>query len=358
MLKHKGIITVLFICILLLASYFIFVNKQPPYMKTRELSDMDYNNVQLATRPQAQLWTLQQAETISKQAFDLWFIRVKDEKAMLTLVKQAFQWDKNAMLQYAKILDTIRNEEPEETEGMLTLGQFLIKYSHELVDNQGKRLDTPALFDLKYREFVKVLADKKYAIPSAYMSAWTMGSEAQRNDLIFYIKNSLNGGYKYQDFLADTIIWGTGYPYKNNNPELIYKLPEHLPNITDKELKEAITNYKVSAIHGDHYSMMRIAEFYYYGIGEQQDYLLALAWAELSNESYNYPLERITDKYSDKIKEQATNNCDLALANQIKEKLTPEQQAQVKPLLEQLRTTIKTWDYDTWVNDVHILPQP
>lgn len=351
MLKPKYLITSL-ILIALIASYITFYKQQDTQIK-QELTTMDYTNIPLAKLPQDQLFTFKQAQVLKQKAFYEGFPTVKDEQAMLELTKHAYQWDKNAMIAYAQIIEAYKTRPLDG--GSITLADFLKKYSYELVDNQGNPLQTPAILNLEYKEFLKVLANKGYIEPAKILVG--RASELERQIAIKYYKIIIKGGYRYNVALANTILFD-GSGYINRKP---IKLIDHIATITNEEIREAIESYKVASLHGNQSSMMRLAEVYYYGVGEQQDYKTALAWTKLSNETYIKMIEFYkSNPNSDfnKISSQATNQHNLDLANQIKEQLTPDEIEQANKIAEQLEQSIVTWNYREWVNSATIPTQP
>lgn len=354
MLKLKYIISiVLLLTIIAISSYFI-LSKQPEYMKIREITEMDYN-IPLAKLPQDQLFTYEKAQAIKKKAFYEGFPTILDEQAMLELTKHAYQWDKNAMIAYAQIVRDFRTR-PSDNDA-ITLADFLKKYSYELVDEQGKPLQTPALFDLEYNDFLKVLASK------GYVEAIKLIYEYMRNDRdeeIKYLRTIINGGYKFNVALANIILFN-GSGYIDTGYKQPIKLVDHIANISEEEIKQALENYRIAAIHGNQSSMMRLAESYYYGIVESQDYKIALAWAELSDETYKKMIDNFKSKPSNdfnKISAQATNESTLDLIDRIKKHLSSDEIEQANRIALKLRETIVTWNYKEWVKNTNIPVQP
>lgn len=356
MLKLKYIISiVLLLTIIAISSYFI-LSKQPEYMKIREITEMDYN-IPLAKLPQDQLFTYEKAQAIKKKAFYEGFPTILDEQAMLELTKHAYQWDKNAMIAYAQIVRDFRTR-PSDNDA-ITLADFLKKYSYELVDEQGKPLQTPALFDLEYNDFLKVLASKGYV--EAIKIILERASQLDRNQSIKYYEIVVNSGYDYNIALANSILFTIGSGYYDTDYMHPISLIDHVSNLTKEEINKAITSFYTTAIHGDYYSMIRLAEAYYYGIGKQKNYITALAWTNLADESYKYTLHHASidsDQYFDKESALATYQFNLSVANQIKQHLNDEEIKQADKLATELQKIIVTWDYDKWSNNVIIPVQP
>lgn len=336
----------------------------------RKPIQMDYI-IKLSTLPQNQLWTIEQSEKILNQAFQIGIPRVKDEEALLELVKQAYQWDKNAMIQYAKILE---NERGIEADYATSLVAFLRKYSNELVDKQGNPLEPPAIFDLSYSKFMHKLADKGYSEPMmhvlsrlSYSGSIKSGTltfktleDNNRTLIVIYLRKLIEQGYKYNSLLANALLFSMANGFKDSNATVINKLNEHLLNLSEEQKREAIENYHVCAIHGNHYCMVRLVEAYYYGIGIKQDYKQALAWSQMANQSYQYFVgnrSREQDKTSERI-QLTINSYNQELINLIKGYLTHEEVEQADKLLDQLRQSIITWDFDKWANDITLPVQP
>lgn len=324
----------------------------------QELYKMNNYIVKTSNLPINELWTIEQAEAVLDKAYQIGIPRVKDEQALLELVMQAYQWDKNAMLQYAKILQNEREIVPDKETSLAT---FLTKYSYELVDKQGRPLETPIILDLSYNELIETLANRQYAVPSSYMASLLMGTpEASNNKMISYIENSINGGYKHYDFLADTILFKTGYSFKDDNLTQLFTLKEYESTLSEDGVLKALKNYNICAVHGSQYCMVRLSESNFYGVGTNQDYKLAYAWSELANQSYLKLIKNSNSKLDmiDQEIQSTINSYNCELFNQIKENLNNEEIEQANKLAEELKQTIVTWDYDKWSNDVTIPIQP
>lgn len=358
MLKQKHLTTVLLLLTAIVASYFIFF-KQPEYMKIRELTEMDYNNIQLAKLPQDQLFTYEQAEALKEKAFYEGFPTIKDEQAMLELTKHAYQWDKNAMIAYAQIVRDFRTR-PSDGDA-ITLADFLKKYSYELVDEQGKPLETPALFQLEYNDFLKVLANKGYAEPAKllfYKMPDSMGKEQVRQETINYLRTIVNSGHGFNVALANTILFNTSNGTKERGNNQLETMNNHNPSISDTEIKEAIKNYQIMAEYGSDYAMYRLSEAYYYGVGVEKDSKTALAWAELSNKAFDYYLKlpkENTNNYQQQIKE-TINYSNVDLTNRIKQELSEDEINQANIIKDKLTQTILSWNYEEWKRSKEPLP--
>lgn len=315
--------------------------------------------VKLSTLSQCELWTIKYAEEIRKKAFQEGIPRVLDDESLLILIKQAWQWDKNAMIQYAKIIESEKLISPDYHE---SLSYFITRYSHELVDKKGYPLETPNIFQLPYRDFIKTLADYKYPTPASYMAVWLMGkngdtegvynilSKDDYESLIKYTKYSIEGGYKYYDLLANTILFQTGLSYKDVNRTQVNKLTDKIDGISENILKEALEAYKICAKHGSLFSMMKVVEFYYYGIVVEKDIELAYAWSQLVKKFYQEYYNKMavdTKKIVDNGQE-TLNKYNMELNTKIKNILTVEQIEDSLKLESKLNREIITWDYAKW----------
>lgn len=140
-------------------------------------SKMDYV-IQKSTLPQNELWQGFDSDKILDRAYNIGISQVKDERALLELVKHAYQWDKNAMIAYVRIMDSEDDIPPEK----------------------GLSLD----------DFMRLLADQGYARSSSYVADSMVGEllikenselylpmpESKLQKMIEYIHNSIRGDIK------------------------------------------------------------------------------------------------------------------------------------------------------------------
>jgi len=332
-------------------------------------SKMDYV-IQKSTLAQNELWGASYADKMLDRAYNIGISQIKDEASLLELVKHAYQWDKSAMIAYVQIMNSEDDIPPEKG---LSLDDFLRKYHDKIVDKQGKILPRPRIFNLinhqlYYKDFMKLLADHEYATPSNYIAGSMVGEllikenselylpmpESKLQKIIEYIHNSIRGGYKNYNFLADVLLFKTGLSFKDVNRNLLYKMTDIFSgSIPQRKLKEAFDNYKIAAEHGSFYAMMRVGEAYLYGVGIEQNKSLAYAWIVLAKEAYkkdflNKEPDNIDKKFGDYIQQ---------LSQQLlHHELSIKEIADQSKIQENLRKTIIIWNYDSWVDKDDLAP--
>lgn len=325
---------------------------------------MNNDPIEKSRLPQEQLWSIEYAEEMRRKAFYTGIPAYLDKGALLELIKRAWQWDKNAMIQYAIILQSERETKPEKGR---TLNDFIIKYREEIVDDKGRLLNEPTVLRIPFWQLMKRLADLKYPYPANRIASSMMGGMGEDNEgnfipydrveadkLSTYIKYSIDGGYRYQEFLADTILYRTGFPSRDGDFNQYFKLSDHLPNLSEDELTEAFDNYKICGLHGSSYCITRLSEGYFYGIGVQKDLVQAYVWAELSNVGYAKYLETLIDPDAniDLFVQKIHRNLNLynqEVLTKIKAEITPEQLDEATEMLKKIGEQI-TWDYDKWAS--------
>jgi len=342
------------LCILFFVSCSFFV--------VRNAMTMSDPEIQISSLPQDQLWSIEYAEEMQKKAFNIGIPSVLDKTALLELIKHAWQWDKNAMIQYARIVENESHIKPSAGE---SLNDFIIQYRDKIVDSQGKLLNEPQVLRLPFWTFMELLADHKYPYPANRLAARMMGRggyDEQGNlipytsdslgKMLRYIRYSINGGYRNQGFLATTLLWGTGYRSNNPQYEALNRMTEHLNNLAPSELTEAVNGYRPCANHGSSYCMTRLAEAYYYGIGVRKNLELSYVWASLSNQGYLQYLAQIPMQTGkDLFEEHRNKTVDDFNANILKlihEEMTQKQMDATADLKDELEEGI-VWDYDEWV---------
>lgn len=190
---------------------------------------------------------------MQEKAFQIGIPMVRNEAAMLELVKHAWQWDKNAMIQYARI---VRNEWEIEPDREVSLETSLDKYRDKIVDRNGRRLIKPRVLHMPPTKLVKKLADMGYGYPAHIMTFSMIGaggingnneyqalSQEQYEKIMRYLRFSIEDGYRNYEVLADTIFFRTGIGCKDEE----YKLPEHIANLSEEEIKQAVDAYEKCA---------------------------------------------------------------------------------------------------------------
>ena len=322
---------------------------------------MNNDPIHKSTLPQDQLWSIEYAEEMQRKAFYIGIPKSLDKAALLELIKHAWQWDKNAMIQYARIVQNEREVRPGKGE---SLDEFIIRYRSEIVDAQGRLLNEPPVLRLPFWTFMQKLGDLGYPYPAGYLATRMMGESGKDKDgnlipynanaankMLTYMRYSIAGGYREQEFLADTILFRTGYGSKDDDFNVYHRLPEHAPDLSSEELSEAMNAYKLCAEHGSSYCMTRLAEGYFYGIGLEKDSVQAYVWAELSNQGYAQYLTSIQGQtrrnlFVEKM-HRNLNQYNLEILDQIKAAMMPEQTELAANKLEEMSEGI-VWDYDSW----------
>lgn len=285
-------------------------------MVYRACNTKDYE-VKVSTLPLNQLWSIEDSIKMKRSAFDGY---ITNESDLLNIVKHAYQWDKNAMVQYALILDEIADL-PNHKEIQKELDDLLDKHKDALtVNNSGSLLKRPDVFDLYFYDFMEKLAATKHPQASMYMIGRVQAmadSPDKRQALLLYIKNALNGGYIYTSKLADGILFSTGSGFKQSHYITLNKITERIPNLPQHELSQAINSYRECAIHGSKYCMMRMSEAYLYGV------------------SVTYTLQMIKELQP-------------GISSETKDTLQVE--------MDEIQSSIICWDYSGWVSKISDTP--
>lgn len=312
----------------------------------RKNMKMDYV-VELSPLPQNELWTEEYAEEMLEKAYMIGIPYIKDKNVLLELVKQAYQWDKYAMIQYIKIT---RNQYEIEPDPEHSLELFIKSHKNQLVDIYGHQLTKPAILDLHEFDFMRVLADHGYLYPILYVIYFDHTLE--HNKRITYMRNVVKQNEAYHLILAHSILFNQRSGYKKNTKfsDIIKPLPEFIPTLINSELTEAISYFEQSAKHGDLYCLVRLVEAYFYGIGKNKNLKKALAWSELVNQAYsNYKTStRMESNPQDNKDNDELYHYNQTLVQQIKQHLTPEDIKHSEIELTAIQQNIK-WDYDKWI---------
>lgn len=327
-------------------------------------SFMSNDPIEKSHLPQEQLWNIEYAEEMREKAFYTGIPAYLDKEALLELIKHAWQWDKNAMIQYAIILQSERETRPEKGR---SLNEFIAKYREEIVNDQGQILNEPPVLRAPFWNFMERLADLRYPEPAHNLVFREMGrkgvddqddflpfSREETEKLIDYFKISIDGGYRNQSFFANLILFRTGFSSKDSNFNVYHKLIEHATDLSSEELEEALNAYEVCAKHGSSYCMTRLSEGYFYGIGLNKNLVYAYLWAELSNQGYANYIANLPDpdEYLDLFDQQRHHNLNIynqEIFVEIKNQMTEEQLDEATEMLKEIREEI-TWDYDTWAS--------
>jgi hypothetical protein len=322
---------------------------------------MNQNTIRLSELPSDELWSIEYAEEMQEKAFNIGIPMVSDKEALLELIIQAWQWDKNAMIQYARILQNEDEIPPSKGE---SLDDFIIEYRQQIVDRQGRLLNEPQVLRLPYRLLMVKLAELKYPYPANYVAVVKMMGESgydeqgrlipyssdMRKTMLDYIRYSIDGGYRNQSFLADTILWGTGYESTNPQYQALNRLADPLPGLTASELTEALAAYRVCASHGSSYCMMRLAEAYYHGIGVEKNIEYAYVWSELSRQAYIHYLEWLEEQTAIQFGQnnyKVIDSYNSSIMELIEKEISVTQLEAATALISDIKSTLM-WDYETW----------
>ncbi|RUS67393.1 hypothetical protein CUZ56_01338 [Saezia sanguinis] len=322
---------------------------------------MDYQ-IKPSSLPQQQLWTIEHAQGVLENAYYIGIPRVEDKVALLALVRQAWQWDKNAMIQYVEILNSEMIYPPDEDE---SLDHFLITYREQIVGSNGDLLNEPPILRLPYWDFMQILASNKYPYPAKRLAGRMLGnsgkdeqnnylpySKEDASQMVNYLRYSIAGGYRSYEFLADTLLFRTGFGNRDEDHESLNRLQNHASDLSQEELLEAIEAYKVCATHGSSYCMMRLSEAYFNGIGFEKNLEQAYIWAKLSHQAYALFLEdALTQAPPDLWVQHMYKTVDTyneEILSQILQEINREQ-IELAEATKQAMETKLTWDYETWV---------
>ncbi|WP_238610628.1 hypothetical protein [Candidatus Schmidhempelia bombi] len=177
---------------------------------------MDYT-IYPSTIPQHQLLRIDEAQKLYESAFDdQVFYGVRDPDSLVTLIKHAWQWDKNVMFYYYRILHCkdLYDEDGKDEWITMSFDTFMRKYRHQLVDSVGNPLVEPIVFkNQEMRNYLwEQFADLKYP-KFAYEKGFAIGHcgydekgmalscpNAKLESSIKYLNYAIEGGYHcYED---------------------------------------------------------------------------------------------------------------------------------------------------------------
>lgn len=314
-----------------------------------------------AMLPQNELWTVEYSWLMVRRAITPEIPQIDDEEALLELIRHAWLWDKNAMIQYARIQVELRDD--------AILDDFIRKHAHRIADQDGQRLKRPDIFDRNYSELITELADMQYPLAADLVTGrllWSAGKTGlihnpltpeNRAQLIHYTRYAIQGGYHIHSELADAILFDTGFAYKDSNEEQINTLPDRIRSLPRSELEESFSAYKTSALHGSQYAQIRMSEFYLYGVGVEQSLETACAWSlvardnfiAFSKDGYHYFQEKdrkiMLDKYNNTV-----------LSPLMRQHMTKAQIERSAILASQIKSGISETDYYLWASRMDAVP--
>jgi hypothetical protein len=326
-------------------------------------------NVKKSMLSQRELWPIKYSYKIKERAWDG---SIKDQDAFLALVKQAWQWDKNAMVHYAFILYEAE-EQPEDRYITQEINDFLTKNKRRLVDAKGNLLESPELFEQPLYSVIALLADAGYPLASNYMRsrirsnvdpdtlAFLPLSEEKRDLLVRYTTNALKGGFKLELELNDEILFPGASGYVDDNFSQMVRLSEHIETLSQADLQAAFNRFNAHALHGSSYAMIRMCEAYLHGVGIKQNDEMAYVWCALADKSYaeHRLAERDAAGWTEEAAETTLQNYNQELLKAIALRLDSQRQKNALLLLKQQEAEIITWDYAKWVSTLlDVPPQP
>lgn len=323
----------------------------------KKVIQTDYS-IKPAMLPQDELWTVehswQMVESITPE-----IPQIDNEEELLELIRHAWQWDKNAMIQYARIQKLLFGDP--------ILDDFISRQAHRLTGRDGQRLRRPDIFDMDYSEFINRLADMQYPLAADLVGGrlqWSAGKTGlihnplmseNRAQLIHYTRYAIQGGYRIHSFLADYILFDTGFAYRDSNDDQLNTLLDRIRDLSPKELEESVAAYKVSALHGSQYAQIRMSEFYLYGVGVQQDLEIACAWSLIARESFESQGRYSSLTYRDNENVLNTYNSTV-LFPLMQQHMTQKQREKSTQLASQIKRDITETDYYTWLAGMDAVP--
>jgi len=304
--------------------------------------------------PEEQWWNIDTAEKIRDESYG--FLNGIDEEKFLLLLKQAFMGDKNALLQVAitRLEDQEVIDRPDfYGEGSKSrVSQFIKKYRKQLVTDEGIPLTEPTLLKNDPWAMIKQMADSGHPASSDYfltkkisnkMSGTPLTDEERQTGLhllknLIEIKDSSRwSSQKYGDFIL--FDDGRGIYYGTvEDPSRLKSVKERRKGLTEAEEAKAIEMYQVCAARGELACTTHLAEAYAYGIGIEQDWVQAYAWARVIN-FVHYPYLEEATKQDDnrRIKTiSSMNKLALAVIKEGDEHLSAAQKLAAQKIANQL----------------------
>lgn len=319
-------------------------------------------SVKLAMLPQEALWTVEYSREVAAKAITPEHPNIDDKDAMLALIRQAWQWDKNALIDYAMIqLELFGNPIVED---------FIWENRHNIVDQHGRPLRRPDILDLHYRDLILKLADMEYPLAAALVSGrfqWDAGrtgiihnplTPENREKLIHYTRYAIKGGFRYHLSLASAILFASGFDYKDSNHTQIHTLQDRIPNLSPKELEDSYLAYKKCALQGSLYAQIKMAEFHYYGISVSQDITQAWAWSLIARDNFlNFIKIRNEDYYKYNSGQAHLNNYNkTVLQPLILSTATDEKIKLGESLAGRINPGFSDVDYRIWEEEMEDVP--
>ncbi|EIY9332246.1 TPA: SEL1-like repeat protein [Escherichia coli] len=314
-------------------------------------------NIMKSTLLPDELLTIEESVKIKSRAYPGY---IADKEALLRLVIHAWQWDKNAMVQYALILAEAKDQ-PEDRGAEDEINGFLHNHEDKIINCNGGKLTIPVLLTYSSDFIIKSLADSGHPLASNYMRGKLLPdidshsleflplTEKKRQSSIFYTQNAISGGYKLDLLLNDYILFPSGVRYTDVNYSQLVKLTERVGYISENNLRSIIVKFEFNAFQGASYAMIRLCEIYFYGIGVKQSYETAYAWCMLANKSFNKYKDGGRRDWHEDRKEMVLNEYNENFSTIIETLIGVKNKAAIF-LFEQLNMKVLNWDYYKWVS--------
>ncbi len=329
----------------------------------------DYN-IMTSSLPQNKLWTIRQAKIIKNKITPDGHHQIENNEALLELIKHAYQWDKNAMTAYAEYLDHV-TELDSKHHDKKNLDVFLQKNASLIVDEDRNQLKRPDIFDdthLLYKKMAEAgypWASLKEGIAIRPKGGAVSLSPEERKKKIIYLSNALKGGFhSAHELIADAILISAGEDCSGPAFNNLNLLNPHQSGINSAGIQQALNEYKITALHGNSYGMLRLAESYYYGVGVKKNINEAYLWGQMAifafNE-YQHREEAAFQKNKSYIwyREQMINVATRNILKEIQQELTEKEWSALNKTANTHLAEMITWDYYEWQDGIDpVLPKP
>lgn len=327
-------------------------------------------SIKPSTIPENELWTIRQAQSIEGKVTPYGHHQIEDSAALLALIRQAYQWDKNAMMGYADYLDFVECLDNWDDAGD-NFDDFLNKHEEQIVDKNGTRLERPDIFDntrLLYEKLAKSgypWAALKQAISIYHQSdinTFIAISQEERTKKISYLYSAITGGYHSAHvLLADTILFSVGEDCSGPECNKLNMLNNFRVGLSLTEIRQALDEYKIVALHGSSYGMFRLAEAYHNGIGVKKNNEEAYLWGQMAIFAFHEYQKRksnnfLKNKSYIEHREQVINSATEELLQKIDQELTESQKLELNSVMNKRLVEIITWDYYQWEDDIDPVP--
>ncbi|WP_294845137.1 hypothetical protein [uncultured Gilliamella sp.] len=374
MVSKKLISIEIIFCFAIGLAYFYADNLHRELIHQQNLS-MDFK-IYPSTIPENQLLRIDEAKKLYHSAFDdgVYYGVIYPEK-LIKFLKHAWQWDKNAMPYYYKLLvwKDLYDERGKEDGIMMSFDEFMRKYRDQIVDSAGNPLVEPIVFkNVEMRGYLwDKFADLKYPYFAyrksySYAPRWfdeqgimPPSTDEQLEKSIEYLNYAIEGGYHCYEALTARILFQEGEHYKDQKYEQLNKLTEYRKVLKSDDLKQAIDYAQLMAEHSSIIGILRMTEAYFYGLGREQDLIKAYAWSLLSDYAKQKIIEIDNNLAWHAYQLPPVWEYNKEIQNRLEQMLTLTEKQAALDYLETLKTKIVTWDYNEWrdqIDDFH--PKP